>query len=207
MEKEKQKSIAFTLRMIHNRIKAVIHKSFPRDCNAPQSQLQGGILGYLFHHSEEPVYQRDIEKEFCISRATATNTLQVMEKNGLIVRKSQDKDARLKRIVMTEPARERHAKVEEHMRLMDRKILQGMTETEISELYRLLGRLQDNLEQMESESGWEDNEMSPKNFLYHKCNKQNEAVPDEAVPDEAVPKEAVPDEAVPSEAVPIQQSQ
>lgn len=173
MEKEKQKSIAFTLRVIHNRIKTVIYKSFPRDGNAPQSQLQGGIMGYLFHHPEEPVYQRDIEKEFRISRATATNTLQVMEKNGLIVRKSQDKDARLKRIVMTESARERHAKVEEHMRLMDRKILQGMTETEISELYRLLGKLQDNLGQMEAECGWEDNEMSSGNCGYHKWSKPN----------------------------------
>jgi len=163
MEKEKSKSIAFTLRVIHNQIKAVIHKSFPRDDNAPQSQLQGGILGYLFHHSDAPVYQRDIEKEFRISRATATNTLQVMEKNGLIVRKSQDKDARLKRVMMTGPARERHAKVEEHMHLMDRKILQGMTETEVSELYRLLGKLQDNLERMEAEYGIEKQEISSGN--------------------------------------------
>ena len=158
MDKEKSKSIAFTLRVIHNQIKAVIHKSFPRDGNAPQSQLQGGILGYLYHHLDEPVYQRDLEKEFRISRATATNTLQVMEKNGLIVRKSQDKDARLKRIVMTESAREKHAKVEEHMRFMDKRMLQGMTEAEISEFYRLLGKLLDNLEQMEAECGIENKE-------------------------------------------------
>lgn len=151
MAEDRSRSIAFTLRVIHNQIKTVIHKSFPRCDNAPQSQLQGGILGYLYHHQDGPVYQRDIEKEFRISGATATNTLQVMEKNGLIVRKSQDKDARLKRIVMTEPARERHAKVEEHMRYLDRRMLQGITETEVSELYRLLGRLLDNLEQMEAE--------------------------------------------------------
>lgn len=163
MEKKNQKSIAFTMRVIHNQIKAVIHKSFPRDGNAPQSQLQGGILGYLYHHSEEPVYQRDIEKEFRISGATATNTLQVMEKNGLIIRKSQDKDARLKRIMMTEPARERHAKVEEHMRFMDERMLRGMTEAEISELYRLLGKLQDNLEQIEAECGIEKQEICSEN--------------------------------------------
>ena len=77
---ERKQSIAFALRVIHNQIKSVIHKSFPRCDNAPQSQLQGGILGYLYHHMDEPVYQRDLEKEFRISRATATNTLQVMEK-------------------------------------------------------------------------------------------------------------------------------
>lgn len=160
MEREERKSIAFTLRVIHNQIKMVIHKSFPRDDNAPPSQLQGGILGYLYHHLNEPVYQRDIEKEFRISRATATNTLQVMEKNGLIIRKCQDRDARLKRIVMTEPAREKHARVEEHMQLMDRRLLQGMTAAEVSELYRLLGKLRSNLEQMDAEYGSEERESS-----------------------------------------------
>ena len=159
MEKGDRKSIALTLRVLHNKIKAVIHKSFPRDGDAPQSQLQGGILGYLYHHADGPVYQRDIEKEFCISGATATNTLQLMEKNGLIVRKSQDKDARLKRIVMTEPARHRHAKVEEHMRRMDEKMLQGMTEAEVSELYRLLGILMENLGRIKMESGEENQEV------------------------------------------------
>ena len=119
---------------------------------------QCAVLDYLFRSSEESVNQRDIEKEFRISRATATNTLQVMEKNGLIVRKSQDKDARLKRIVMTEPAYEQHAKVEEQMRLMDERMLQGMTETEVSQFYRLLGKMLSNLEQMESECGRQVNE-------------------------------------------------
>lgn len=155
---EGEQSIAFKLRMINNQIKSVIHKSFPRCDNAPQSQLQGGILGYLYHHSEQPVYQRDIEKEFRISRATATNTLQGMEKNGLIVRKSQDKDARLKRILMTEPAKKRHAQVEAHMQLLDQRMLCGMTETEISEFYRLLGKLLENLERMEAEYGSENPE-------------------------------------------------
>lgn len=163
MERERQKSIAFTLRVLHNQIKMVIHKSSPRDDNAPPSQLQGGILGYLYHHLDEPVYQRDIEKEFRISRATATNTLQVMEKNGLIIRKCQDKDARLKRIVMTEPAREKHARVEEHMQFMDRRMLRGMTAAEVSELYRLLGILRSNLEQMEAECGSAERELFSEN--------------------------------------------
>jgi len=169
---ERDQSIAFTMRRIHNQIKAVIHKSFPRNdkaCNAPQSQLQGGILGFLYHQGERAVYQKDIEKEFRISRATATNTLQGMEKNGLIVRKSQDKDARLKRILMTEPARKCHEQVENHMRYMDRRMLQGLTEAEIAELYRLLGKLMDNLESMENEEisylerkcGYAENTWSP----------------------------------------------
>ena len=76
------------LRIIQNRIKMIIHNAVPRFEKGPRSQLQGGILGYLYHHRDGPVYQRDLEKEFRISRATATNTLQVMERDGLIVQGS-----------------------------------------------------------------------------------------------------------------------
>lgn len=154
---ENQRRISFTLRAIHNQIKAIVRKSLPKNNHlAPQSQLQGGILGFLYHSKDRPVYQKDIEKEFDISRATATNTLQVMEKNGLIVRKCQDKDARLKRIFMTPGAEANHMKVEAHMQMMDDRMLRGMSDEDIQELNRLLGIIMRNLEGMRSEFDKED---------------------------------------------------
>lgn len=123
-----EKRVAFMLREIQNQIKQIIHKSLPRFEKGPRSQLQGGVLGYLFHHRDGPVYQRDLEKEFRVSRATATNTLQVMEREGLIVRRAQDRDARLKRIQMTEEAYQNHRQVEAHMDMMDRRMLGGADE-------------------------------------------------------------------------------
>ncbi len=150
---EREKQISFTMRMINNQIKAIVRKSVPKSDKAPQSQLQGGILGYLYHNRERPVYQKDIEKEFRISRATATNTLQVMEKNGLIVRRSQDRDARLKRIFMTEEAAAGHAKAEAHMKMMDERMLEGLTGSEVAELKRYLDVIVRNLEQLDRECG------------------------------------------------------
>lgn len=143
--------ISFTLRVIHNQIKDIICKTVPKSDCAPQTQLQGGIMGYLFHHADQAVYQKDIEKEFRISRATATNTLQVMEKRGMIVRKSQDKDARLKRIFLTETAATNHARVEEHMRVLNERMLQGMSQEESAQLVSYLERLMKNLEAWQQE--------------------------------------------------------
>lgn len=157
-EPEGRKKITFILREIHNQTKQVIHKSSPRFEKGPRSQLQGGILGYLYHHRDGPVYQKDLEKEFRISRATATNTLQVMERNGLIIRRAQDKDARLKRIQLTEEAYQNHRQIEAHMNMMERRMLEGMTDEETAELHRLLKLLQRNLEAMDAEcsSGVDD---------------------------------------------------
>lgn len=147
-EREEERRIAFVLRMLHNQIKLTIHKSLPKAEKAPRTQLQGGILGYLYHHQDRPVYQRDIEKAFRISRATATNALQVMEREELIVRKALDKDGRLKRIQMTETAYRDHRRLEEHMQMTERRMLEGMSEEEVSQLRRLLGIMQKNLEDM-----------------------------------------------------------
>lgn len=157
MEKS-QRRLAFTLRVLHNQIKTIIRNTIPCGPKAPQSQLQGGILGYLYHHQEQPVYQRDIEKEFRISRATATNTLQVMEKNGLIVRKAQDRDARLKRIMMTEDAMQGHRQVEEHMDRMEQRMTQGLSAGEVAQLSSLLDRVMENLEEWRREMGVGDPE-------------------------------------------------
>lgn len=150
---EREMRIAFVLREIHNLCKLAIHKGSPRFEKGPKSQLQGGILGYLYHHTGGPVYQKDLEKEFRISRATATNTLQVMEREGLIVRRALDKDARLKRIQMTEEAYQNHCQIEDYMNMMDRRMLEGMSKDETAELRRLLGIVMRNLEALTEEFG------------------------------------------------------
>ncbi len=148
---EEERRVSFILRVLHNQIRDIIHKRASKFDKGPKSQLQGGILGYLYHHSSEPVYQKDLEKEFRISRATATNTLQVMEVDGLIIRQAMDKDARLKRIRLTEEAYANHAVIEKQMELLEGRMLQGMSEAEVAELRRLLGLLLGNLEQYGTE--------------------------------------------------------
>ncbi len=148
---QERRRITFILRVIHNQIKMAIHKNAPKCEKGPTTQLQGGVLGYLYHHRDQPVYQRDLEKEFRISRATATNTLQVMEREGLIVRKAQDRDGRLKRIQMTQLAYRHHEMIEQHMDWIGDQLLLGMSDGEVEELYRLLGILMKNLERLTAE--------------------------------------------------------
>lgn len=60
--------------------------------------MHGWIMEYLYRHSETPVFQRDIEREFSITRSTVTNILQLMERKGYITRRSVEQDARLKQL-------------------------------------------------------------------------------------------------------------
>lgn len=144
--------LGFEIRLINNLIKGVVSRTHPDTGVRPQTQLQAGILGYLYHKKEQPVYQKNIEEEFNISGATATNTLRVMERNGLLTRCAMDKDARLKRIMLTEPAKKGHRLAEAHMEMMEEKMMQGLERAEREELLRLLAVVRENLERMNRET-------------------------------------------------------
>ena len=66
------------------------------------TMMQSWIIRFLYEHSEEDIYQRDIEAEFSIARSTATGILKLMEKRGYIRRVSVERDARLKQLELTE---------------------------------------------------------------------------------------------------------
>lgn len=143
-----KKMLGFEIRFINNLIKGAVSKNHPDDKIRPRTHLQAGIVGYLFHSKEQPVYQKNIEEVFNISGATATNTLRVMERNGLITRSAMDKDGRLKRIMMTEQARENHRRAEANMEIIEEGMMQGLKEEEREELFRLLDIVKKNLERM-----------------------------------------------------------
>jgi DNA-binding MarR family transcriptional regulator len=67
------------------------------------SGAQAHIINFIHNESKiRDLYQKDVEKEFDIRRASATNALQLLEKKGFITRVSVPVDARLKKIKLTE---------------------------------------------------------------------------------------------------------
>ena len=90
-------------RMIHN----MIDKYFEKRCDGSihyLTRVQCATLHYLYDHRDEDVFQKDIEAEFSISGATATNILKGLERQALIMREPMPEDARLKKIVLQKRA-------------------------------------------------------------------------------------------------------
>ena len=119
------------------------------------TQMQIFVLAYLYQNRDHAVYQRDLETEFLIRRSTITELLKGMEQKNLIVRIAVAKDARLKQIVLTPQAVALHEAIEQAMRNMEQMVLQDLTQQEIQEFYRILGKVKQNLMQMQSQEGKE----------------------------------------------------
>lgn len=109
---------------------------------------QGLVLGYIAKKNCEgkDVFQKDIEKEFSIRRSTATGILQLLEKNGFVVRESVKEDARLKKLVLTEKAKQRQKRFVEYLDEITTIAFDGVSEEELQILESIMNKVKKNLE-------------------------------------------------------------
>lgn len=103
------------------------------------------IIGFLYENKDKTIYQRDIEKELQIRRSTATGILKLMEKNGLIKKMSDDKDARLKKIILTEKSIKYHKRVEDIMNKLERKMISGIDEKKLNIFLEVISKIKRNI--------------------------------------------------------------
>ena len=138
---ESPQVIPAQIRRVDNLIFRKINQ-FARENDVEQATpMHGWIIEYLYRHRDAAVFQRDIEREFSITRSTVTNILQLMERKGYIARQSVAQDARLKQLVLTEKGRQFHENTMLALHQTDEYVASLLTEEENTELLRLLNKL------------------------------------------------------------------
>lgn len=109
--------------------------------------VQGGIIKYMMENPEKDIFPRDIVKRFYLTRSTVAGILQKMEYNGYILLEPYPKDARLKKIVLTEKARGVNCVVKEQIQSMERMLVQDMTAEDIDYFFLLTAKIRENLQE------------------------------------------------------------
>ena len=109
--------------------------------------MQSRVIHYILVKSADgPVFQRDVESTFGLSRSTATGILQLMEKNGLILRQSVASDARLKSLIPTQKAAHLDAQVDKCLQQAEQRLTQGLTSEQLALFLETAARMSDNLD-------------------------------------------------------------
>lgn len=109
--------------------------------------MHGWVIGYLYDHQNEQIFQRDLEQKFSIRRSTATAILQLMEKNELIVREPVPQDKRLKKLILTPKAVELHHTIVQEIDGFEAKMTEGISPEEMKGFFATIDKLKKNLEQ------------------------------------------------------------
>lgn len=142
-----ERHIGKMLRILSNLIRRKIENELnQRGVEVTSSQAR--IISFVYRQTQiRNVYQRDIEEEFDIRRSSVTNTIQLLEKNGYILRTSVDEDARLKKIQLTEKGIGIHEDVRKIIFEMEGTISNAYTTEELTKLFYLLDKLYAILEE------------------------------------------------------------
>ena len=111
----------------------------------PGTMMQKLFLGYLDAHRDRDVYQKDLEAAFHIRRSTASGILQIMVRDGLLVREPVEGDARLKRLVLTPIAQEQLSQMQQDLLRVENKATAALTKQELETLFTLLDKVRGSL--------------------------------------------------------------
>lgn len=97
--------------------------------------------------------QKELAAELEIKAATLTVMLNRMEKNGIVIRKSDEKDQRISRIFLTDKGFETLKIVEGILADLEREAVKGLSDEEIGIVGDLLTRIQHNVRSKLHEPG------------------------------------------------------
>ncbi len=127
-----------------------ITQSGPPPFQGEVTGTHGHIIHFLLLHDGETVYQKDLEREFGITRSTASRVLGLMEERNLVRRRGVAHDARLKQVVLTDKARACDQELRSRAEAMEKRMLSGFTREETERLMSYLSRMQKNLSEKTS---------------------------------------------------------
>jgi DNA-binding MarR family transcriptional regulator len=139
----KEESIGHSLGVTDILICHKINELIKKDNVQITSPIQIKIIMYLA--SNQHVYQKDLEKQFMIRRSTVSGILDTLEKNEYIVRISDNKDARVKEIVLTPKAMHIINKVKSGFTKMNNILCQNISKEDLTIFYKVIKQIQLNL--------------------------------------------------------------
>lgn len=127
---EHRDEIGFQVNGLSHMIKWLAHQYGGRDGEPSGVGIYGWLIGFLYDNRDQDIFQRDLQKQFAVRRSSMTGILQSMERDGMIIRHPVPWDARLKKIVLTEKAVQRHEKFRQAIAEIEAKLSAGLTAEE-----------------------------------------------------------------------------
>ena len=139
-------SIGFTIRRLSNLLRRkVLEMTAPPEKHDRMSETAGMVMGFICDRWEQEVYQRDVERVFCIRRSTASRFLIGLEQEGMLRRENTSQDARRKRLIPTEKALAIHAELVKKKVALESLIRSGISDEELETFLYVAKKNEQNL--------------------------------------------------------------
>lgn len=148
---EKKRYLGFEIKKMANIIFRQLKKRLVDSGFDEVTVMHGHILGYLSRRKDTDVYQKDIAEAFGIGKSSVTNILQLMEKKGYLVCRTDDNDGRCKKIFITQKGEETHAATVRVIDMLHEELEENVTEEEKQVFMTVIDKMKKNIEEMNKE--------------------------------------------------------
>ncbi len=139
-------TILFSLHALEHLSRKYMEKRMRETTGEELPNNSGFIMHYLeCHDEEEPVYQKDLERAFHLSKSTITGLVQGLEQAGFVSRVSVKEDARLKRVVLTEKGKKHNSLVKKLLQEIDEQMGTTLTDEEKETFIRCCEKMRNRI--------------------------------------------------------------
>lgn len=130
-----------------NAVSNMLKRNAPKPDNAP-TRMQMWIIGYIRNNSDRDIFQGELERTFNITRATASDILKRMERDGFVVRKSATHDARMKKIILTDEAIQIADEIRRNILKNEHLMARDISEDDLNTFFRVIDKIKENLQKI-----------------------------------------------------------
>lgn len=136
------KDIGMLLKQINDKLKITADNSL-KESGLTISQTR---VMQIIHEKGGEITQKEIEISLQVSHPTVVGIVSRLEKNGYLSCRVDECDRRNKIVSVTDKARQIEKMMYDGRRNVEKRLLKGLSEKEISELRRMLEILYDNMQ-------------------------------------------------------------
>lgn len=138
-------AIGNELRCLNNMIRRAVESSAVLEQAEKLTGANSRFIAYLADHRHSDVFQRDLEKQFSITRSTASKIIKLMEQKGLVERHGVAGDARLKKLVLTDKAMALHEAIMADFQQLEARLTRGFCSEDLAVLTASIERMKQNM--------------------------------------------------------------
>lgn len=137
--------VGVELRSLNNRIRRYMESHSTKREIDVITGTNGWIIAYIAENEGKEVFQRDLERDFGITRSTASKVVDLMVKKGLVERRTVERDARLRRLVLTEAAAAIAGKMRADAVMLEKQLCRGIDGAELKCFTETIEKMKRNL--------------------------------------------------------------
>lgn len=112
------------------------------------THVQVHVLLYIYK-AQDKVFQKDIEKHLKVRRSTASQILNILEREEYLLRKRIEADGRMKEIVITNKTLSLIDEMDKHIEKTEKMLVKDVSSEDLKVFFSVIDQIKRNLEEVE----------------------------------------------------------